>query len=45
MAHALVLEAAAADPGLPGVLLIYGGMWLAAWIDGFTRIGPARTRL
>jgi uncharacterized protein YqgC (DUF456 family) len=26
-------------PGLPGVLLIYGGMWLAAWIDGFTRIG------
>jgi uncharacterized protein YqgC (DUF456 family) len=21
------------------VLLIYGGMWLAAWIDGFTRIG------
>jgi uncharacterized protein YqgC (DUF456 family) len=26
-------------PGLPGVLLIYGGMWLAAWIDDFTRIG------
>jgi uncharacterized protein len=26
-------------PGLPGVLLIYGGMWLAAWIDGFARIG------
>jgi uncharacterized protein YqgC (DUF456 family) len=26
-------------PGLPGVLLIYGGMWLAAWIDGFTRLG------
>jgi hypothetical protein len=21
------------------VLLIYGGMWLAAWIDGFTKIG------
>jgi uncharacterized protein YqgC (DUF456 family) len=26
-------------PGLPGVLLIYGGMWLAAWIDNFARIG------
>jgi uncharacterized protein YqgC (DUF456 family) len=26
-------------PGLPGVLLIYGGMWLAAWFDGFTKIG------
>ena len=26
-------------PGLPGVLLIYGGMWLAAWIDDFARIG------
>jgi uncharacterized protein len=33
-------------PGLPGVLLIYGGMWLAAWIDGFTRIGwPTLTLL
>jgi uncharacterized protein YqgC (DUF456 family) len=26
-------------PGLPGVLLIYGGMWLGAWIDDFTKIG------
>jgi hypothetical protein len=26
-------------PGLPGVLLIFGGMWLAAWIDHFARIG------
>jgi uncharacterized protein YqgC (DUF456 family) len=26
-------------PGLPGVLVIYGGMWLAAWIDDFTRMG------
>ena len=26
-------------PGLPGVLVIYTGMWLAAWADGFTRIG------
>jgi uncharacterized protein len=25
-------------PGLPGVLLIYLGMWLGAWIDHFTRI-------
>lgn len=26
-------------PALPGVLLIYGGMLLAAWIDDFSRIG------
>jgi uncharacterized protein YqgC (DUF456 family) len=26
-------------PGLPGVLIIYAGMWLAAWIDDFARIG------
>lgn len=26
-------------PGLPGVLLIFGGMLLAAWIDDFQRIG------
>jgi uncharacterized protein len=26
-------------PSLPGVLLIYAGMWLAAWIDDFTRMG------
>ena len=26
-------------PGLPGILLIYAGMWLAAWIDDFARIG------
>ncbi|HEY6453304.1 MAG TPA: DUF456 domain-containing protein [Steroidobacteraceae bacterium] len=26
-------------PGMPGVLLIYGGMWLAAWIGHFARIG------
>jgi uncharacterized protein len=26
-------------PGMPGVLIIYAGMWLAAWIDGFVRIG------
>jgi uncharacterized protein len=26
-------------PGVPGVLAVFGGMLLAAWIDGFTRIG------
>jgi uncharacterized protein YqgC (DUF456 family) len=26
-------------PGMPGVLVIYAGMWLAAWIDDFARIG------
>jgi uncharacterized protein YqgC (DUF456 family) len=25
-------------PGLPGTLLIYGGLLLAAWSDGFTRV-------
>ncbi len=33
-------------PALPGVLLIFGGMLLAAWIDDFTRIGwPTLTLL
>jgi hypothetical protein len=26
-------------PGLPGVLLIFGGMLLGAWIDDFQRVG------
>lgn len=26
-------------PGMPGVLIIYAGMWLAAWIDDYARIG------
>ena len=26
-------------PGVPGVILVFGGMLLAAWIDGFRRIG------
>lgn len=26
-------------PVLPGVILVFGGMLLGAWIDGFTRIG------
>lgn len=33
-------------PGLPGVLLIFGGMLLAAWIDDFARVGwPTLTLL
>ena len=26
-------------PGIPGVMAVFGGMLLAAWIDNFTRIG------
>lgn len=26
-------------PGLPGVLVLYAGMWLGAWIDHFARVG------
>lgn len=26
-------------PALPGVPMIFLGVWLAAWIDGYTRIG------
>ena len=26
-------------PGVPGVIAVFGGMLLAAWIDDFTRIG------
>lgn len=26
-------------PGVPGVLVVFGGMLLGAWIDGFRRIG------
>ena len=28
-------------PGLPGPLAVYCGLLLAAWADGFTRIGSA----
>src|SRR5579862_4410056 len=40
-AAALILAGLAATilPGLPGVLLIYAGMLLGAWIDHFQRIG------
>lgn len=26
-------------PALPGVPLIFAGLWLAAWIDGYARVG------
>ena len=26
-------------PALPGTLLVLGGIWLGAWIDGFARVG------
>jgi uncharacterized protein YqgC (DUF456 family) len=26
-------------PALPGTILIFAGLWLAAWADGFTRVG------
>jgi uncharacterized protein YqgC (DUF456 family) len=26
-------------PGLPGAILVFGGLALAAWIDGFARVG------
>ena len=28
-------------PVVPGVLLVFGGLFLAAWADGFTRVGAA----
>ncbi len=27
-------------PMLPGAPMVFGGLWLAAWIDGYTRVGP-----
>jgi uncharacterized protein YqgC (DUF456 family) len=27
-------------PALPGTLLIFAGLLIAAWADGFTRVGP-----
>jgi uncharacterized protein len=26
-------------PAIPGTILIFAGLWLAAWADGFTRVG------
>lgn len=28
-------------PALPGTILVFGGLLLAAWIDNFTRVGPS----
>jgi len=28
-------------PALPGTILIFAGLLVAAWADGFTRVGPA----
>ncbi|HTP40476.1 MAG TPA: DUF456 domain-containing protein [Steroidobacteraceae bacterium] len=41
LALALMLAGLAGTmlPALPGLLLIYGGIWLAAWLDGYARIG------
>jgi uncharacterized protein YqgC (DUF456 family) len=27
-------------PGLPGTILVFGGLVVAAWADGFSRVGP-----
>lgn len=27
-------------PMLPGAPMVFGGLWLAAWIDGYERVGP-----
>lgn len=35
----LVGFAGAVLPGLPGAILVFAGLALAAWIDGFTRVG------
>ena len=26
-------------PAIPGVPLVFGGLWLAAWIDGYAKVG------
>lgn len=26
-------------PAIPGTVLVFAGLWLAAWADGFTRVG------
>lgn len=36
----LIGLAGAVLPALPGVPLVFIGLWLAAWIDDYTRIGP-----
>ncbi len=35
----LVGLAGAVLPAIPGVPLVFGGLWLAAWIDDYTKVG------
>lgn len=35
----LVGLAGAVLPALPGVPLVFAGLWLAAWIDGYAKVG------
>ena len=35
----LVGLAGAVLPAIPGVPLVFGGLWLAAWIDDYARVG------
>jgi uncharacterized protein YqgC (DUF456 family) len=41
LAVALVLVGLAGTllPALPGPILVFAGLWLAAWADGFARVG------
>jgi hypothetical protein len=39
VALVLVGLAGAVLPALPGVPLVFAGLWLAAWIDGYARVG------
>jgi len=41
LAAALVLVGLAGTilPALPGPILVFAGLWLAAWADGFARVG------
>jgi uncharacterized protein YqgC (DUF456 family) len=35
----LIGLAGAVLPAIPGVPLVFAGLWLAAWIDGYARVG------
>jgi len=39
LALMLVGLASTVLPALPGVPLVFAGMWLLAWVDGFERVG------
>lgn len=32
-------------PAVPGLPLLFGGLWLAAWLDGFSKVGPTTVGL